>query len=67
MVSKDGFHQSQVQWDFVFFLKEDALTQMHRISLEVIIYIFKPVDFITIYSCFDKPSFCHKSNKTYIS
>jgi len=29
--------------------------KMHRICLEVIIDTFKPVKFIALYSCFDKP------------
>jgi hypothetical protein len=51
MAGSNGFHQSQVQWDCFRFLLEKI-----RICLEIIIDTFKPVLFIALHGCFDKPT-----------
>jgi hypothetical protein len=54
-LAQNGFHQSQVKWNFCrFLLKKDIFPKIHPICLEVIIDIFKPDEFITLNGCSDK-------------
>ena len=55
MAGSNGFHHSQVQWDFCrFSWKKTHISKNAQDFLDVIINNFKPVTFIALYCCFDK-------------